>query len=70
MSLSWLEDTKIVLGVFVSDLIQCSEVSQTILQPYILDKDSEKYEFHHCNYKNLLLGEWLDIEELDIYTLF
>ena len=65
-----MEDTKIVLGVFVSDLIQCSEVSQTILQPYILDKDSEKYEFHHCNYKNLLLGEWLDIEELDIYTVF
>ena len=64
-----LEDNKIVLGAFISDLIQCSEVSQTILQPYILDKDYEKYEFHHCNYKNLLLGEWLDIEELDIYTV-
>lgn len=64
-----LEENKIVLGAFIVDLIDCSEISQIILQPYILEKDNERYEFHHYNYKNLMLGEWLEIEELDIYTV-
>lgn len=64
-----LEENKIVLGAFIVDLIDCSEISQIILQPYILEKDEERYEFHYYNYKNLILGEWLDIDELDIYTV-
>lgn len=64
-----LEDNKIVLGAFIIDLIQCSEISQIILEPYILDKDEEKYEFNYYNYKNLILGEWLETAELDIYTV-
>lgn len=64
-----LEENKIVLGAFLVDLIDCSEQSQLILQSYMLEHNDNKYEFHYYNYKNLILGEWLDYNELDIYTV-
>lgn len=64
-----LEENKIVLGAFVVDLIDCSEQSQLLLQPFILNEDNRRYDFHYYNYKNLLLGKWLEIKELDIYTV-
>lgn len=63
-----LEENKIVIGAFLIDLIKCSEQSQQILQPYILENE-DKYEFHEYNFKNLIEGQWLDIEELDIYSV-
>ncbi len=64
-----LEENKIVLGAFVVDLIDCSEQSQLLLQPFILNEDNRRYDFHYYNYKSLLLGKWLEIKELDIYTV-
>lgn len=64
-----LEENKIILGAFVVDLIDCSEQSQLLLQPFILNEDNRRYDFHYYNYKNLLLGKWLEIKELDIYTV-
>lgn len=63
-----LEENKIIIGAFLVDLIDCSEQSQQILQPYMLEQD-DRYEFHEYNYKNLFEGQWLDIDELDIYTV-
>lgn len=63
-----LEDNKIIIGALLVDLIDCSEQSQQILQPYMLERDN-KYEFHEYNYKNLFLGQWLEINELDIYSV-
>lgn len=63
-----LEENKIIIGVFLVDLIDCSEQSQQILQPYMLEKD-DRYEFHEYNYKNLFEGQWLETDELDIYTV-
>ena len=63
-----LEDNKIIIGAFLVDLIDCSEQSQQILQPYMLERDN-KYEFHEYNYKNLFEGQWLETNELDIYSV-
>lgn len=63
-----LEENKIIIGAFLVDLIECSEQSQQILQPYMLEKD-DKYEFHEYNYKNLFDGQWLETDELDIYSV-
>ena len=63
-----LEENKIIIGMFLVDLIDCSEQSQKLLQPYMLEND-EKYEFHQYNYKNLFEGRWLEINELDIYSV-
>lgn len=63
-----LEENKIIIGVLLVDLIDCSEQSQQILQPYMLERDN-KYEFHEYNYKNLFEGKWLETEELDIYSV-
>lgn len=63
-----LEKNKIIIGMFLVDLIDCSEQSQKLLQPYMLEND-EKYEFHEYNYKNLFEGRWLEINELDIYSV-
>ncbi len=64
-----LEENKIVLGAFACDLISCSEQSQLLLQPFILNDDKRKFNFHYYNYKNIILGKWLEINELDIYTV-
>lgn len=63
-----LEENKIIIGALLVDLIECSEQSQQILQPYMLEED-DKYEFHEYNYKNLFEGKWLDTNELDIYSV-
>lgn len=63
-----LEENKIIIGALLVDLIDCSEQSQQILQPYMLEKDN-KYEFHEYNYKNLFEGQWLETNELDIYSV-
>ncbi len=63
-----LEDNKIIIGALLVDLIDCSEQSQQILQPYMLERDN-KYEFHEYNYKNLFGGQWLETNELDIYSV-
>ena len=63
-----LEENKIIIGVLLVDLIDCSEQSQQILQPYMLERDN-KYEFHEYNYKNLFEGQWLETSELDIYSV-
>ncbi len=64
-----LEENKIVLGAFIVDLIDCNKISQTVLEPYILEKEDERYEFHYYNYKNLILAQYLETNELDIYTV-
>lgn len=63
-----LEENKIIIGALLVDLIECSEQSQQILQPYMLEED-DKYEFHEYNYKNLFEGKWLETNELDIYSV-
>lgn len=63
-----LEENKIIIGALLVDLIDCSEQSQQILQPYMLERDN-KYEFHEYNYKNLFEGQWLETNELDIYSV-
>ena len=52
-----LEENKIIIGAFLVDLIDCSEQSQQILQPYMLEQD-DRYEFHEYNYKNLFEGQY------------
>ena len=64
-----LEENKIVLGAFLIDVLNCSEQSKLILEPFILEDEKRKYDFHYYNYKNLILGQWLEVEELDIYTV-
>lgn len=63
-----LEENKIIIGALLVDLIDCSEQSQQIFQPYMLERDN-KYEFHEYNYKNLFEGQWLETNELDIYSV-
>ena len=51
------------------DLIDLSEQSQLILQPFMLENDGKRYEMHSYNLKNLLIGKFLDIEEECIYDV-
>lgn len=64
-----LENNKIILGAFLCDIIGCSEQSQQLLQPYMLLLDDRKYEIHDYNIKNLIKGEWLEYDEIDIYSV-
>ena len=62
-------DNKIVLGIFIMDLLDSSFISQITVEPYFLSGESDRYEYHEYNYKNLILGEWLEPEETDIYNV-
>lgn len=64
-----LEENKIVLGVFICDLLTCSKESQALLLPYLLEYDEKRYEFHYCNYENLIEGKWIDYIDIDIYNV-
>lgn len=64
-----LEDSKIIIGIFLVDLIDLDYQSQIMLEPFMLEDKGDRYEFHQYNVKNLLYGEWLNIDEEDIYTI-
>lgn len=64
-----LEENKIVIGIFLVDLIDLDYQSQIMLEPFMLESEGDRYEFHQYNIKNLLYGEWLDVEEEDIYNV-
>lgn len=64
-----LQENKIVIGMLAVDLINLSEQSQLILQPFILDDDGRRYEMHSYNIKNLIFGQFLDTEEESIYDV-
>ena len=64
-----MQENKIVIGMLVVDLIDLSEQSQLILQPFILDNDGRRYEMHLYNIKNLIFGQFLDTEEESIYDI-
>lgn len=64
-----LEENKIVIGMLMVDLIDLSEQSQLILQPFMIEDDGRRYEMHSYNIKNLFLGEFLDIDEESIYDV-
>ena len=64
-----LEENKIVIGIFLVDLIDLDYQSQIMLEPFMLESKGDRYEFHQYNIKNLLYGEWLDVDEEDIYTV-
>lgn len=63
-----LED-KIIIGIFLVDLIDLSYNSQIIFEPFMLEEVDDRYEFHRYNVKNLIMGEWLDSDEEDIYSV-
>lgn len=64
-----LYKNKIVVGIFLVDLIDLSYQSQIMLQPFMLENIDDRYEFHQYNIKNLMYGQWLDTDEEDIYTV-
>lgn len=64
-----LLENKIIVGIFLVDLIDLSYKSQMIFEPFMLEEVDDRYEFHQYNIKNLILGEWLDEDEEDIYTV-
>lgn len=64
-----LEDNRIVIGIFLVDLIDLDYQSQIMLEPFMLENKGDRYEFHQYNVKNLLYGEWLNVDEEDIYTI-
>jgi hypothetical protein len=64
-----LLENKIIIGIFLVDLIDLSYKSQMIFEPFMLEEIDDRYEFHQYNVKNLILGEWLDEDEEDIYTV-
>lgn len=64
-----LEENKIVIGMLMVDLIDLSEQSQLILQPFMIEDDGRRYEMHSYNIKNLFWGEFLDIDEESIYDV-
>lgn len=64
-----LKENKIVIGIFLVDLIDLSYQSQIMLEPFMLDNKDDRYEFHQYNIKNLIYGEWLNVNEEDIYTV-
>ena len=35
----------------------------------MLEEVDDRYEFHRYNVKNLIMGEWLDSDEEDIYSV-
>lgn len=64
-----LKENKIVIGIFLVDLIDLSYQSQIMLEPFMLENKDDRYEFHQYNIKNLIYGEWLNVNEEDIYTV-
>lgn len=64
-----LLENKIIVGIFLVDLIDLSYKSQMIFEPFMLEEVDDRYEFHQYNVKNLILGQWLDEDEEDIYTV-
>lgn len=64
-----LLENKIIIGIFLVDLIDLSYKSQMIFEPFMLEEIDDRYEFHQYNVKNLILGEWLDTDEEDIYSV-
>lgn len=64
-----LLENKIIVGIFLVDLIDLSYKSQMIFEPFMLEEVDDRYEFHQYNVKNLILGQWLDNEEEDIYSV-
>lgn len=64
-----LKENKIVIGIFLVDLIDLSYQSQIMLEPFMLENKDDRYEFHQYNIKNLIYGEWLNVDEEDIYTI-
>ena len=64
-----LKENKIVIGIFLVDLIDLSYQSQIMLEPFMLENKDDRYEFHQYNIKKLIYGEWLNVDEEDIYTI-
>lgn len=64
-----LKENKIVIGIFLVDLIDLSYQSQIMLEPFMLENKDDRYEFHQYNIKNLIYGQWLNVNEEDIYTV-
>ena len=64
-----LEQNKIVIGMFIVDLIDLSAQAQLILQPFMLENNERRYEIHFYNIKNLYYGEFLKNEEESIYEV-
>ena len=64
-----LEQNKIVIGMFLVDLIDLSSQAQLILQPFMLENNDRRYEIHFYNIKNLYYGEFLKNEEESIYEV-
>lgn len=64
-----LEENKIVIGMLLVDLIDLSEQSQLILQPFMIASQDRRYEIHSYNIKNLFCGQFLDISEESIYDV-
>lgn len=64
-----LEENKIVIGMLMVDLIDLSEQSQLILQPFMIEDDGRRYEMHSYNIKNLFFGKFLDVDEESIYDV-
>ena len=64
-----LKENKIVIGIFLVDLIDLSYQSQIMIEPFMLENKDDRYEFHQYNIKNLIYGEWLNVDEEDIYTV-
>lgn len=64
-----LKENKIVIGIFLVDLIDLSYQSQIMLEPFMLENKDDRYEFHQYNIKNLIYGAWLNVNEEDIYTI-
>lgn len=64
-----LKENKIVIGIFLVDLIDLSCKSQIMLEPFMLENKDNRYEFHPYNIKNLIYGKWLNVDEEDIYTV-
>lgn len=64
-----LFENKIVIGIFLVDLIDLNFQYQIMLEPFMLENIDDRYEFHYYNVKNLMYGEWLNTDEEDIYTI-
>lgn len=64
-----LKDNKIVIGIFLVDLIDLNYGSQIMIEPFMLESEDDRYEFHQYNIRNLLYGEWSSTNEEDIYTV-
>lgn len=64
-----LKENKIVIGIFLVDLIDLSYQSQIMLEPFMLENKDDRYEFHQYNIKNLIYGAWLNVNEEDVYTV-